>query len=416
MAQLREKIRIMVRNEFVSRLLAEAEDNKKDDKVYRHSNYEIPWNDLDTDKELDYKNIWQDLVNHKDLKVPRVSTKNGFVRWFLKMYIIPTNSSLKLDREDVNEVHTIYTNSKNADEFVEKVNQHRWIFDKSLGFKSEAEPDPLFKMIRAYTDISSTHVPIYFGKAKKDSSDIEEPSRTYDTAKNADAAKTTIADMLAGDVTETGTKQSVLNRIESALKHVTGDKGMVALLGDFIELPDADPDEVMDAKDILKNLHRIIDLATVKYSLMFSDAMIKAFEGIDEDDEQGQKKAFAEGVADFVEELRKRDVKIVGSQEIGVFTHVLGINVGGGKDVLDSIIHVANNPDERADYIDDITDALFDGFKEEMDKITNFDSLGDFTDKNEEVKEIRKLLNSIATRGRPAGSTAAAVAARKATV
>ena len=134
MAQLREKIRIMVRNDFVSRLLAEAEDDKKDEKVYRHSNYEIPWNDLDTDKELDYKNIWQDLVNHKDLKVPRTSTKNGFVRWFLKMYIIPANSSLKLDREDVNEVHTIYTNSKNADEFVEKVNQHRWIFDKSTGY------------------------------------------------------------------------------------------------------------------------------------------------------------------------------------------------------------------------------------------------------------------------------------------
>ena len=133
-----------------------------------------------------------------------------------------------------------------------------------------------------------------------------------------------------------------------------------------------------------------------------------------EDDEQSHQKAFAEGIADFADELRKQGVKSLGSQEIDVFNDVITRMAGEGQDVLDMIIHTANNPEDSDRYIDEIISELYEGFKAEMDKRTNFNSLGDFIDQNPEVREIRKELKSIALRGRPAGSTAAAVAARKA--
>jgi hypothetical protein len=406
MAQLREKIRIMVRNEFVSRLLAEAEDDKKDEKVYHSSNYEIIWDKFES--------------GTKSQEISKKPSKNDFIRWFLKTYIISPSSSLKLDNNDTKKVMNMYDEAKNPDEFIEEINLNRWIFANS-NFSRDA--DPVFKMVKAYKDakdFGGTHIDygqLHAAMADKsmgeEGEEGEGVARTYDTAKDADAAKTTIADMLAGDATETTTKQSVLNRIESALKHVSGDEGMLALLSDFLKNQSTDQDAKMDAKDMLVRLNKIVNSSIDKYSSMFSDAMINAFKGVGEDDEQAQQKAFAEGIADFTDELRKQGVKSLGSQEIDVFNDVITRMAGGGKDVLDMIIQVANNPDESSSYIDEIISALYEGFKSEMDKRTNFNSLGDFIDQNPEVREIRKDLKSIALRGRPTGSTAASVAARK---
>ena len=406
MAQLREKIRIMVRNEFVSRLRAEAEDDKKDEKVYRSSNYETVWSKLES--------------GAKSQEISKKPSKNDFIRWFLKTYIISPSSSLKLDQEDVKKVMDLYDEAKSPDEFVEQLNLNRWIFANS-NFSKNA--DPVMKMVKAYKDakdFGGTHIDygqLHAAMADKSTGEEgeggEETARTYDTAKHADAAKTTIADLLAADPTETTTKQSVLNRIESALKHVAGDEGMLALLSDFLKNPNGDQDAKMDAKDMLVRLNKIVNSSIDKYSSMFSDAMIEAFKGVGEDDEQAQQKAFAEGISGFADELRKQGVKSLGSQEIDVFNDVITRMAGEGQDVLDMIIHTANNPEESDRYIDEIISELYEGFKSEMDKRTNFNSLGDFIDQNPEVREIRKELKTIALRGRPAGSTAAAVAARK---
>ena len=404
MAQLREKIRTMVRNEFVSRLLAEAEEEKKDEKVYRSSNYNAVWDGFEP--------------GTKTQEISKKPSKNDFIRWFLKTYIVSPTSSLKLDQEDMKKVMDLYEEAKSPDEFVEQLNLNRWIFANS-NFSKDA--DPLFKMVKAYKDakeFGGTHID--YGQlqaAMADKSEGEEPgegARTYDTVKGAEEAKTTIADLLAADPTETTTKQSVLNRIESALKHVSGDEGMLALLSDFLKNPNADQDAKMDAKDMLTRLNKIVNSSVDKYSSMFSDSMVKAFKGVGEDDEQSHQKAFAEGIADFTDELRKQGVKSLGSQEIDVFNDVITRMAGEGQDVLDMIIHTANNPEDSDRYIDEIISELYEGFKAEMDKRTNFNSLGDFIDQNPEVREIRKELKSIALRGRPAGSTAAAVAARKA--
>jgi len=404
MAQLREKIRTMVRNEFVSRLLAEAEEEKKDEKVYRSSNYNTVWDNLES--------------GTKAQEISKKPSKNDFIRWFLKTYIVSPTSSLKLDKEDVTKVMDLYEEAKSPDEFVEQLNLNRWIFANS-NFSKDA--DPVFKMVKAYKDakeFGGTHIDYGQLQAamadKSAGEESEEPGRTYDTVKGAEEAKTTIADLLAADPTETTTKQSVLNRIESALKHVSGDEGMLALLSDFLKNPNADQDAKMDAKDMLTRLNKIVNSSVDKYSSMFSDAMISAFKGVAEEDEQGHQKAFAEGIADFADELRKQGVKSLGSQEIDVFNDVITRMAGEGKDVLDMIIHTANNPEESDRYIDEIISELYEGFKAEMDKRTNFNSLGDFIDQNPEVREIRKELKSIALRGRPAGSTAAAMAARKA--
>ena len=404
MAQLREKIRTMVRNEFVSRLLAEAEEEKKDEKVYRSSNYNAVWDGFES--------------GTKTQEISKKPSKNDFIRWFLKTYIVSPTSSLKLDQEDMKKVMDLYEEAKSPDEFVEQLNLNRWIFANS-NFSKDA--DPLFKMVKAYKDakeFGGTHID--YGQlqaAMADKSEGEEPgegARTYDTVKGAEEAKTTIADLLAADPTETTTKQSVLNRIESALKHVSGDEGMLALLSDFLKNPNADQDAKMDAKDMLTRLNKIVNSSVDKYSSMFSDSMVKTFKGVGEDDEQSHQKAFAEGIADFTDELRKQGVKSLGSQEIDVFNDVITRMAGEGQDVLDMIIHTANNPEDSDRYIDEIISELYEGFKAEMDKRTNFNSLGDFIDQNPEVREIRKELKSIALRGRPAGSTAAAVAARKA--
>ena len=403
MAQLREKIRTMVRNEFVSRLLAEAEEEKKDEKVYRSSNYNAVWDGFEP--------------GTKTQEISKKPSKNDFIRWFLKTYIVSPSSSLKLDQEDMKKVMDLYEEAKSPDEFVEQLNLNRWIFANS-NFSKDA--DPLFKMVKAYKDakeFGGTHID--YGQlqaAMADKSEGEEPgegARTYDTVKGAEEAKTTIADLLAADPTETTTKQSVLNRIESALKHVSGDEGMLALLSDFLKNPNADQDAKMDAKDMLTRLNKIVNSSVDKYSSMFSDSMVKTFKGVGEDDEQSHQKAFAEGIADFADELRKQGVKSLGSQEIDVFNDVITRMAGEGQDVLDMIIHTANNPEDSDRYIDEIISELYEGFKAEMDKRTNFNSLGDFIDQNPEVREIRKELKSIALRGRPAGSTAAAVAARK---
>ena len=52
-------------------------------------------------------------------------------------------------------------------------------------------------------------------------------------------------------------------------------------------------------------------------------------------------------------------------------------------------------------------------YARKLDSLIKLNSLGDFIDQDPEVREIRKDLKSIALRGRPAGSTAASVAARK---
>ena len=403
MAQLREKIRTMVRNEFVSRLLAEAEEEKKDEKVYRSSNYNAVWDGFEP--------------GTKTQEISKKPSKNDFIRWFLKTYIVSPTSSLKLDQEDMKKVMDLYEEAKSPDEFVEQLNLNRWIFANS-NFSKDA--DPLFKMVKAYKDakeFGGTHID--YGQlqaAMADKSEGEEPgegARTYDTVKGAEEAKTTIADLLAADPTETTTKQSVLNRIDSGVKHVSGDKRMRAFLSDFLKNPDVDQEVKMVAKRILIRLDKFINKYIDKYSSMFSDAMINAFNGVGEDDEEAQKKAFAEGVVDFTDKLRKQGVKSLGSQEIDVFNDVITRMAGGGKDVLDMIIQVANNPDESSMYIDEIISELYEGFKEEMDKRTNFNSLGDFIAKIPEVREIRMDLGSISTLGRPAGSTAAAVAARE---
>jgi len=144
MAQLREKIRIMVRNEFVSRLLAEAEDDKKDEKVYHSSNYEIIWDKFES--------------GTKSQEISKKPSKNDFIRWFLKTYIISPSSSLKLDNDDTKKVMNMYDEAKNPDEFIEEINLNRWIFANS-NFSRDA--DPVFKMVKAYKDakdFGGTHI------------------------------------------------------------------------------------------------------------------------------------------------------------------------------------------------------------------------------------------------------------------
>ena len=236
--------------------------------------------------------------------------------------------------------------------------------------------------------------------------ETEDKERIYDVDPTL-TSKADIAKMLSADPTETTTEMSVGNKVESAMKHVGAEK--VKDLLRLYKSNDASTEEKEEIKTNFMKLAKAIKKGIDTYSFKFTEIMIDAFDGVSEEDEDSQRHAFAEALVNFKDALGVR----MGSQEIDVFNDVMETPVGKAT-VLDMVIAAAQNPDNADIYFDEILEAAKEVFVEEYNRQGNFNSLGDFIDKMPEVKDVRKTLETIALRGRPAGSTAAAMAARAA--
>lgn len=387
MGQLRDMIRQMVRNEFATRMVAEA----KKEKVYRHSNYVAAWSELG--------------AGSPSGEPSAEGSKHDFVRWFMSQYA-KDNTPLHLEGEDLAKVEsTLRPLVGNPDEFVEALNKNRELVFGNSNFRSS--PDPVATILDNYMKFKDLRSHLAgttsFDNVKVDD---EGEEKVYDVDKNL-TSKADIAKMLSVDPTETTTEMSVGNKVESALKHVGADK-----VKDILRLykaDDASTEEKEEIKTSFMKLAKAIKKGIDTYSYKFTEIMIDAFDGVAEDDEDSQRHAFAEALVNFKDAIGVR----IGSQEIDVFNDVMESPVQG-TDVLDLVIAAAKNPDNADIYFDEILEAAKEVFVEEYNKQGNFNSLGDFIDAMPEVKAVRQTLETIARRGRPAGSTKEVMAARAA--
>ena len=396
MSQLREMIRKMVRNEFAARIVAEAEgeEAKKGEKIYRHSNYVAAWSDLPPGK--------------MSGEPSNEASKSDFVRWFMAQYVKP-NSSLRLDNR-YNAVRALLEPLQdNTDKFVEALNKDRELVFGSSNYRSATDPvsailDVYLKFKEMRGHLSKTTA---FDHVKVDSGseDGEEAGKTYDVDPNL-TSKADIAKMLGADPTETTTEQSVGNKVESALKHLGVDK--VKDLLRLYKSNDSSTEEKAEIKANLTKLGKLVTKAVDSYAYKFTESMIDGFDGVDENDEESLQRAFANGLVAFKESLGVR----MGSQEIDVFNEVMEETVSRDKTVLDLVIAAAQNADNADLYFDEILAAARPVFIREYNRQSNFNSLGDYIDGMPEVKAVRTALETIARRGRPAGSTKEAMAAR----
>jgi hypothetical protein len=390
MGQFRDMVRQMVRNEFAARMVAEA----KKEKVYRHSNYVTAWAELKTGSASGEPSV--------------DGSKHDFVRWFMSQYV-KDNTPLHLEGENLNKAMGVLNPFINKpDEFIEALNKNRELVFGNSNFRNS--PDPVatvvdnymkFKQLRSHLAGTTS-----FDNVKIDDDNDQEKEKVYDVDKNL-TSKAEIAKMLSVDPTETQTEMSVGNKIESALKHVGGDK-----IKDLLRLyksDDASTEEKEEIKSSFIKLAKGIKKGIDTYSYKFTETMIDAFDGISEDDEDAQRQAFAEGLVNFKEEIGVR----VGSQEIDVFNDVMEAPVEN-TDVLSLVLKAAANPDNADIYFDEILEAAKEVFADEYNKQGNFNSLGDYIDAMPEVKAVRNTLETIARRGRPAGSTKEVMAARAA--
>lgn len=415
MGQLRDKIRSMVRKEFAMRMLAEAE-KVTSKTVYRSSKY---------------VDMWNDMPMGSPTKTPTVNaTKHDFVRWMMKLInngdkassTSPIYYSSTEKKQEVLDLLMPLVNK--PDEFVEAINKDRELVFGDGNIKDYPDPitylltkeylhnksaaQSLEKTMKTIEDIEN--------KKKKPATDTEDE---YDIIPGA-TSKADIARMLGLDPTETTTEMSVLNRISKGMKHLGKKKTMEIL--EFIKDPDVEDSDKKSLLDDLQDMNKLIDEAADEYATLFVDSIFNAAKGknidINNDTQvnnvlkvaMDKFKQALEAAGTFSTAVNKGQIN---PQESNVFSAVLAIPLGR-RNLLDTILIAAKRPDEAELYLDEATVAAKEGFLEEMETQTNFNTLGDFTDAMPEVKEIRKnIFDTLESRGRKPGSTKEVLAAKK---
>jgi hypothetical protein len=420
MGQLRDKIRTMVRNEFTSRMIEEAKkaSKKYDSKtVYRSSKYIDLWNSFPAGKPKS--------------GISRDATKHDFVR---RMMVLlnkadqeRSTSPIYLEPEQKAEALELLIPLVNdPDEFVETMNKERGLvfgqaYGKVVGGKLRSHPDPVAYLITQY--MSDKDVLKSLDSVEADAP-AAEPAKAaeegeYDIIPGT-TSKADIARSLSSDPTETTTEMSVLNRLKKAMKHLTNEQNLEIL--DFIKDPSVEKSEKASLMSDLEKITRLTKTAADKYSALFIDSMISAMKSVkDVEDDAQIDKAVLAGRKKFVDALKAADVFSpavnkgeLNPYEINVFADVLDRQEGRWT-VLDMIVISAKKPNQAELFRDEAIAAAKEGFLEEMEKQTNFNSLGDFTDTLPEVKEIRaNIFKTLEKRGRKKGSTKEVLAAKKA--
>jgi hypothetical protein len=415
MGQLRNTIRTMVRNEFAKRMLEEAKKGSYTAKtVYRASKYIDLWNDIPKGRPTK--------------EVTPTPTKYDFVRRVMKEIERAASSTEKLYlkpevREEVLNMLRLLVN--NPDEFIETLNKERelvfgQIYTDNVGGNLRSSPDPVAVLVQEYLEHkdvlkSMEHVEGDAPAAEK----APEEEGEYDIIPGT-TSKADIARMLASDPTETTTEMSVFNRIKKGVKRLTNEQNMAIL--EFIKDPDMDS---ADKKDILTNIEKLTKLiggAAQKYSEMFIDAHIAAAKGIKDVENFDQvEKARTQGNKKFVDALKAAGVfstavnrNTINPAEYNVFDAVLDTEEGRYS-VGDMVVIAAKKPEQAALFRDEAVASAKDTFADEMNKQTNFNTLGDYTDSLPAAKEIRQnIFKTLEKRGRKAGSTKEVLAAKKA--
>jgi hypothetical protein len=416
--KLRETIRTMVRNEFTTRILAEAEG--KAEKIYRHSNYVASWTKLPNGK-----------AGNEPSDKP---SKHDFVRWFLKQYLNSPNSTLNLSSEYLGKAKNLLMPlAGKPDEFIEAMNKDReLVFGQSYSdnpgsnFRSGLtdSTDPVAKFVENYLAFKSMRGHL----AKQtwlddvhlddEEDDGTEKGAGYDVDPGA-TTKVNIAKMLSQDPTETTTEMSVVNRVKSGKKHLSNEKTKEILA--FLQ----DPDMVKsDKTSILSDLDVINKLANdglSRYSTMFVDSMIEASKAAKSvEDFEEVDKVRGVGIKKFIAKLKTAGTfsKTVNKNtwnpaEGAVFDAALDADVGRYT-VAQLVMIAAKKPESYELFRDEAIATAIEIFGEEMTKQTNFNTVGDFTDTLPRVKEVRQsLFKTLEKRGRKAGSTKEVLAAKK---
>jgi len=419
MGQLRDKIRTMVRNEFAGRMIEEAKKGGYNVKtVYRSSKYIDIWNDLPVGKAS--SNI-SDKATKFDF-VRRMMTmlnKADQERSTAPMYLEPEQkaAALKVLKPLVND----------PNEFVETMNKERGIvfgqaYGETVGGKLRSHPDPVAYLLTQYLD--DKDVLKSLGNIEGDAPAVTDDPTTDDEGEYdiipGTTSKADIARELAKDPSETTTEMSVLNRLKKAMKHLTNDQNMAIL--EFIKDPDMESADKKELLTSIEKLTKIVGGAAQKYSEMFVDAQIAAAKTIKDVENFDQvEKARTQGVKKFVDALKTAGVFSTGVNrntfnpaENNVFDAAMDAQEGRYS-VHDMIVIAAKKPDQAALFRDEAIASVKSTFVSEMDKQTNFNTLGDFTDTLPAAKEIRqKIFNTLEKRGRKAGSTKEVLAAKKA--
>jgi len=381
MGQLRDVIRQMVRNEFASRMIAEV----KKEKVYRHSNYIAAWSELDTGSPRN--------------EPTDEGSKHDFVRWFMKQYA-KENTPLYLEGEDLNNVQSLLQPLvNNPDEFIEALNKNRELVFGNSNFRSESDPvvkivDNYIQFKKARKDLINTTA---FDSVKLDTPEEENAGEenagekaTYDTDPSL-VMKTLITDLLKTDPSESPTKQTVGNRLESSLKK----------LSKIFDKEDFEEEDIIDKVKILK---KAVDYGLKNYVGMFVEHVIEAFKGLTTPvSDADAEKALEKGLFEFAKDLNI-DTSLVArnTPDYEVFSVILLLN---NDEVKDLIIEAANNPEKYEDNYDRIAEVAMEVLMDEMNKQTNFNSLGIYIEKLPAVKGVREFFGVGEKRGRPRKET-----------
>lgn len=420
MGQLRDKIRTMVRNEFAKRMIEEAKRGSYNAKtVYRSSKYIDMWNSLPKGKagsEVSPTATKLDFVR----RVMRMLNKSDLERSTAPIYLEPEQKAqaLALLEPLVN----------NPDEFMETMNKERGIvfgqaYGDIVGGKLRSHPDPVAYLLTQY--LADKDVLKSLDNVEADApaapavAPAGEEEGEYDIIPGT-ASKADIARALSSDPTETTTEMSVVNRLKKAMKHLTNEQNLEIL--EFIKDPTVDKAEKASLMSDLEKISRLTKNASGKYATLFIDSMIAAMKNVtDVEDDKQVDKAVLAGRKKFVDALTTAGAfsttvnkGAINPYEFNVFADVLD-RTEGRWTVLDMILIAAKKPAQTAVYRDEAIAAAKEGFEEEMEKQTNFNTLGDFADVMPDVKEIRSnLFKTLEKRGRKAGSTKEVLAARKA--
>lgn len=372
MGQLRDTIRQMVRQEFAARLLREAEGEA----VYRNSNYPVIWDKFQS--------------GDKTSSPSDKATKNDFVRWFMKNYV---------KSAELAEILEPLTND--PDDFIEALNMNRQLAFEALP-KVKQEQDPAAKIVDLYRILKKERQKFMkmdvdrFVKGEEDEEEKaivpSEKGVEYDVDPDLEM-KTVIADLVKT------TKQTVGNRLKSATEKLS------TVFTDHSRKEIADKAKLLD---------KAVQYGLKTFVGTFVEHAIDAFKGLPPDVSNEEATAALEkALASFAREL-KIDPSVVakGTPDFEVFTVIF---VKNNDEVKELTIEAANDPDSYEDNYDKIADAAMQVLSDEMNRQTNFDSLGIYLDDLPSIKRIRSDfgVDYGGKTGRPKGSTAAVVAARR---
>ena len=417
MGQLRNTIRTMVRNEFAKRMLEEAKKGGYTAKtVYRASKYIDMWNDIPKGKPTK--------------EISPTPTKYDFVRRVMKEIEKAASSTEKLYlkpevREQV--LNMLRPLVNNPDEFIETLNKERelvfgQIYTDNVGGNLRSSPDPVAVLVQEYLehkDVLKSMEHVEADAAPEAETAQEGEEGEYDIIPGT-TSKADIARMLGSDPTETTTEMSVGNRLKKAMVHLSNERNIEIL--EFLKDPNM---EKGDKDSIVRDLDTITKLpkrGAEKYSELFVDSMISAMKAVsDVEDDAQVDKAVKAGRTKFVKALetagafsKSVNKSSINPYEFNVFTDVLD-RTEGRWSVLDMILIAAKKPAQAETFRDEAVAAAKEGFEDEMETQTNFNSLGDFTDAMPEIKDVRaNLFKTLEKRGRKAGSTKEVLAAKKA--